>query len=38
LDHILSQFNPVYTLTPYFCKLHFIKLPSTPVPPKWSVL
>jgi len=29
LDDILSQLNPVHSLTPYFCDIHFITdLPS----------
>jgi hypothetical protein len=31
LDLILNQLNPIHTLPPYFCKIHFnIILPSTP--------
>jgi hypothetical protein len=35
MDHILSQLNPVPTVTSYF-KIHFnIILPSMPKSPKW---
>jgi len=38
LDPILSQKNPVHTLTPYFFKIHFnITIPSTHVSPTLSL-
>jgi len=30
-SHILSQLNPIHSLTPYFSKMHFnVKFPHTP--------
>jgi hypothetical protein len=37
LDPILSQMNPVHTITPYFSKIHFNILSSTPRSGKWSL-